>query len=73
MKIIYQSYYGVAVLSPADCGLTVLEIGQKDVPEGLPFWLVNEGDLPLDTPQEAWHLDELHWVSRAALAERIVR
>lgn len=58
MKIIYQSDYGVAFLSPADCRLTALEIGQKDVPEGLPFWLVNEADLPLDIPQEAWELDE---------------
>ncbi|UYU30513.1 hypothetical protein [Siccibacter colletis] len=58
MKVIYQSEYGVAVLSPADCGLTVLEVGQKDVPAGLPFWLVNEAELPLDIPQEAWELDE---------------
>lgn len=57
MKIIYQSEYGVAVLVPADCGLSILEIGMKDVPDGVPFWIVEDNELPVDAPQEAWEIE----------------
>lgn len=58
-RIIFQPAEApVAVLTPAECGLTLLEIGQKDVPVGLPFWIVDVVDLPEDrTYRAAWELD----------------
>jgi hypothetical protein len=39
--IIYPQYDNrLAVLHPADCGLTIEEIAAKDVPEGRPFSIV---------------------------------
>jgi hypothetical protein len=35
-----------------------MEIAIKDVPAGKPFKIFNIEDLPLDTPQEAWEIDE---------------
>lgn len=55
--IIYSGSHGVMVLIPADCGFSLLEIGQKDVPSGVPFWMVDRNALPQDVPQEAWELD----------------
>lgn len=58
-RIIFQPEGApVAVLIPADCGLTIVEIGEKDVPSGLPFWIVEADDLPEDrTYRAAWELD----------------
>lgn len=57
--IIYQSDLGVAVLMAApECGLSILEVGQKDVPAGVPFWIVNREELP-DAPQETWELNDM--------------
>ena len=48
-----------AVLIPCDCGLTLEEIGAKDVPAGLPFWIVDAATVPEDRAfREAWELDE---------------
>lgn len=30
-----------ALLSPADCGLTVTQIAEKDTPTGAPFWIIS--------------------------------
>lgn len=44
---------------PADNQLSVLQIGQKDVPAGIPFWIVDASDVPADrTFRDAWELDE---------------
>jgi len=57
--IVYESEFGVAFMTPYSMsGLTLLQTGQKDVPEGVPFWIVDKADLPLDILQEAWELDE---------------
>lgn len=56
-RIIYPTpENGVAVIVPApDCGLTVEEIADKNVPEGLPFKIVDESDIPTDrTFRDAW-------------------
>lgn len=56
-RIIYPTENGgVAVIVPAaDCGLTVEEIAAKDVPEGLPFKIVDAADIPTDrTFRDAW-------------------
>ncbi|MCE1119064.1 hypothetical protein [Pseudomonas sp. NMI795_08] len=48
----------VHVLIPVECGLTLEEIGTKDVPEGVPFWIVDASTLPADRAfREAWELD----------------
>lgn len=48
----------VAVVVPCECGLTIKEIGVKDVPAGLPFWIVDAETIPTDRAfREAWELD----------------
>lgn len=47
-----------AVLIPCACGLSLQEIGKKDVPTGLPFWIVDTAAVPTDRAfREAWELD----------------
>ena len=46
---------GVAIIVPADCGLTIEEIAAKDVPEGKPFKIVDVSEIPTDrTFRNAW-------------------
>ena len=46
---------GVAIIVPADCGLTIEEIAAKDVPAGKPFKIVDVSDIPTDrTFRNAW-------------------
>jgi hypothetical protein len=46
---------GVAVIVPADCGLTIEEIAAKDVPAGTPYEIVDVSDIPSDrTFRGAW-------------------
>lgn len=46
-RIIYPTDNGgVAVIVPADCGLTIEEIAAKDVPTGKPFEIVDVADIP---------------------------
>ena len=55
-RIIYPTDNGgVAVIIPADCGLTIDEIAAKDVPEGKPYKIVDVSDIPSDrTFRDAW-------------------
>jgi hypothetical protein len=55
-RIIYPTDDGgVAVIIPADCGLTIEEIAAKDVPESKPFKIVDVADIPSDrTFRNAW-------------------
>ena len=55
-RIIYQTDDGgVAVIVPADCGLTIEQIAAKDVPAGKPFEIVDVADIPSDrTFRNAW-------------------
>ena len=49
----------MAVIVPADCGLTIDEIAAKDVPEGKPFKIVDVSDSPTDrTFRNAWEYSE---------------
>lgn len=59
MKIILFEIHGaVCTMTPGiDSGLTLLETGQRDAPLGLPFWIVDLAELPMDEPTEAWELD----------------
>ena len=56
LRVIYPTDEGgVAVIIPADCGLTIDEIAAKDVPEGKPYKIVDVGDIPSDrTFRDAW-------------------
>ena len=55
-RIIYQTDDGgVAIIVPADCGLTIEEIAAKDVPAGKPYQIVDVADIPTDrTFRNAW-------------------
>ena len=55
-RIIYPNDDGgVAIIIPADCGLTIEEIAAKDVPVGKPFQIVDVADIPTDrTFRDAW-------------------
>lgn len=58
-RIIYQlTGRPVSIIIPCACGLTLEQIGQKDVPEGIPFWIVDADTIPADrTFRDAWELD----------------
>ena len=55
-RIIYPNNDGgVAIIIPADCGLTIEEIAAKDVPAGKPYKIVDVADIPSDrTFRNAW-------------------
>jgi len=54
-RIIYPTDDGVAIIVPADCGLTIEQIAAKDVPAGKPYKIVDGSDIPSDrTFRNAW-------------------
>ena len=55
-RIIYPTDDGgVAIIVPADCGLTIEQIAAKDVPAGKPYEIVDVSDIPSDrTFRGAW-------------------
>ena len=57
-RIIYSTDDGgVAVIVPADCGLTIEEIAAKDVPAGKEYKIVDVSDIPSDrTFRNAWEM-----------------
>ena len=59
-RIIYKNDEGgVAVVIPADCGLTIEEIAAKDVPTGNPYKIVDVADIPTDREwRNEWTVDE---------------
>jgi hypothetical protein len=59
-RIIYPTDDGgVAVIVPADCGLTIEQIAAKDVPAGKPYKIVDVSDIPSDrTFRNAWEYTE---------------
>jgi len=59
-RIIYPTDDGgVAIIIPADCGLTIEEIAAKDVPAGKPYKIVDVADIPSDrTFRNAWTVNE---------------
>ena len=57
-RIIYPTESGIAIIIPADCGLSLIDIALKDVPAGVPFKLVPSKDIPADrTYRAAWEAD----------------
>ena len=59
-RIIYKNTDGsIGIIIPADCGLTVEEIAQKDVPTGLNYKIVDVSDILSDrTFRNAWTIDD---------------
>ena len=59
-RIIYQNDDGgMAIIIPADCGLTIEEIAAKDVPTGKPYKIVDVDDIPADRQwRNEWTVDE---------------
>jgi hypothetical protein len=48
-RIIYPTDDGgVAIIIPADCGLTIEEIAAKDVPAGKAYNIVDVSEIPTD-------------------------
>ena len=63
MNIIYKNQDGgVAIFTPTQESLDMLtldEIAQRLVPEGLKYWIVDPSAIPSDrTFRDAWELDE---------------
>lgn len=68
-RIVFQGANGVVVvLTPAipqmiapgvlaPVQLNIMQIAEKDAPAGVPFWIVNENDLPPRELRPAWTLD----------------
>jgi len=57
MKIIYQTDSGVAILTPTG-ELSLEDTAAKDVPQGVPYRIVNDEDVPSDkTFRNAWKAD----------------
>ena len=58
-RIIYQNADGgVAIIIPCECGLTIEQIAEKDVPTGLPYKIVDAADIPTDrTSRNDWFVD----------------
>lgn len=48
----------ISIVIPFSNELTLLQIGEKDIPNNIPFWVINYEDLP-DTPQETWELQNM--------------
>ena len=59
-RIIYKNTDGtIGIIIPADCGLTVEQIAQKDVPTGLKYKIVDVSEVPSDREfRNAWTIDE---------------
>ena len=55
-RIVYTNDDGtLAIIVPADCGLTIEEIAAKDVPAGKEYHIVDKSEIPTDrTFRNAW-------------------
>ena len=58
-RIIYQEFgMPVSIVIPCDNSISAIEIGKKDVPGGVKFWIVDELEIPSDRSfRDAWDLD----------------
>lgn len=46
------------LLIPMTNDLSLIKIGEKDIDDGIAFWIVNYENLP-NTPQETWKLENM--------------
>jgi hypothetical protein len=59
-RIIYKNDDGtISIIIPANCGLTVEQIAQKDVPTGKSYKIVDISEVPSDREfRNAWTIDD---------------
>jgi len=59
-RIIYKNDDGtISIIIPANCGLTVEQIAQKDVPTGKSYKIVDVSEVPSDREfRNAWTIDD---------------
>jgi len=63
MKIIFKNKdNSIGIITPTDEALsfaTIEQIAEKDVQHNLPYWIVEDSDIPTDrTYRNAWSVDE---------------
>lgn len=63
MKIIFKNQdNSISIITPTDEALsfaTVIQVAEKDVPAGLPYWIVSVDDIPESRVfRSAWEIDE---------------
>ena len=63
MKIVYQTpTASISILIPSEEYVQlhgIVTLALKDVPEGLPFWIVEDSEIPEDhTFRDAWEIPE---------------
>lgn len=59
-RVVFQVPNGpVIVLIPASRDMTTKQIAEKDVPSGIPYWVVDESELPSRDFRDAWTLAEV--------------
>lgn len=56
--LIYNENNEIKIVIPCSTELSILQIGEKDIPNNIPFWIINSEDLP-NTPQETWGLQNM--------------
>ena len=64
MKIVFKNKdNSIGIITPTDEALrfaTVIQVAEKDVPKDLPYWLVNDTDIPSDrTNRDRWVLEDM--------------
>ena len=59
-RIIYKNTdSSIAIIVPANCGLTVEQIARKDVPTGKSYKIINVSEISSDrTFRNAWTIDD---------------
>lgn len=63
MRIIFKNKdNSIGIITPTQEALsfaTIEQIAEKDVPHNLPYWIVDDTDIPTDrTFRSAWEIDE---------------
>ena len=57
-RIIFPNETSISIIVPADCGLSIKQIAAKDVPQGVPYLIIDASDLPQDREfRNAWEAD----------------
>lgn len=58
-RIVFMSDEGTLcqIIPARNCPMTLIEIAEKDVPTGNPFWLVDESIIPERNERNEWVAD----------------
>jgi len=58
MIITFEENNIIKLLIPSDTKNSIIKIGEKSIDYDIPFWVINENDLPT-TPQETWKFENM--------------